>query len=240
VAEGIWAVWGLNEANQMLGNPVAFLSELEEISAQFAGNAIGVYAEYLSMVHLSSLDPINALAVASSVTAQTVAPEWAMYALLHQAFLEKYGLGNIAVGVNLFEQFIEEYPEEELANLARIEIGLPSGTIGSEKVGQIISAKPETYIFHPNHPNPFNASTAFRFYLPYTSIVTLEVYNLMGQKVASLEDGILESGEHQYVWDTSKGGHSNLASGLYFCKIKAKSRETNDRYETVRKLLLLK
>ena len=51
---------------------------------------------------------------------------------------------------------------------------------------------------------------------PYTLHVTLKIFNVLGQEVATLVDGIREPGYHQVSWDGS-----NMASGIYFCRLKA-------------------
>lgn len=65
-----------------------------------------------------------------------------------------------------------------------------------------------------NYPNPFNPSTNISFELPSASVVQLKVYNLLGQEVASLVDGRLNSGNHSVNFDASK-----LSSGVYIYRL---------------------
>ena len=67
-----------------------------------------------------------------------------------------------------------------------------------------------------NYPNPFNASTAINYQLPVDSHVKLEVYNLIGQKVATLADERQQAGYKSVNWEAS--GYS---SGIYFYKLSA-------------------
>ncbi|MCB0313295.1 MAG: T9SS type A sorting domain-containing protein, partial [Calditrichaeota bacterium] len=62
-----------------------------------------------------------------------------------------------------------------------------------------------------NYPNPFNPSTEIRFTVAKTYRTTLEVYNLMGQKVMTLFDEVAQAGHEYHVRFTG----SNLASGVY-------------------------
>jgi len=75
---------------------------------------------------------------------------------------------------------------------------------------------PGTFRLEGNYPNPFNASTTFRFRLPEPGRVELVIYNIRGQRVARLVDGPLAAGEHRISW-TPMG----LGSGIYFYQIKA-------------------
>ena len=82
----------------------------------------------------------------------------------------------------------------------------------------------------PNYPNPFNATTTITFHLPQTSLVTLSVYNLLGQEVAVIASGVLPAGEHRFLWQAK-----SLASGLYFIRLEDKSG-----FALTRKALLIK
>jgi hypothetical protein len=79
-----------------------------------------------------------------------------------------------------------------------------------------------------NHPNPFNAVTRIGFTLPSATDVRLEVFNVVGQKVATLVNGRLEAGEHVVIWDGS-----DAASGIYLYRL-----ATTDVVETMKMLLL--
>jgi len=240
--EGIWAVWGINEANQLIGISSSFITQLQGISGQFSTNAIGTFAQYLAMSNTATMNPSSALTMAFNLANQSIAPDLAKQALFQMALLEKYALGNPEAGDSLFTLFIEEYPAEELANLAYLELGLTPPQVAGEGNGGMsgINALPEDYAFYPNYPNPFNAATTFRFSLPCMSKITMDVYNVMGRKVATLVDEVKAAGEYRVVWNTSKSNNTVLASGMYFCRIKARSTQTNDRFEKVQKVLLLK
>jgi len=67
-----------------------------------------------------------------------------------------------------------------------------------------------------SYPNPFNATTTIIYDLPTKSNVTLEVYNLMGQRVAALVNGSVEAGRHDVAWDATI-----YSSGVYFYKLTA-------------------
>lgn len=67
-------------------------------------------------------------------------------------------------------------------------------------------------------PNPFNPATSIRFYLPEAANVQLHVFNVNGQRVATLADGWYDAGEHDIVFNAS-----SLTSGVYFMRLTGKT-----------------
>ena len=88
---------------------------------------------------------------------------------------------------------------------------------------------PDHFELAQNYPNPFNPTTIVGFSLPTASQVTLDVYNVLGQKVATLIDERLDAGLHEAEWDA--GGKS---SGVYFYRL------TTEQFTDTKKMLLLK
>jgi hypothetical protein len=82
---------------------------------------------------------------------------------------------------------------------------------------------------YQNYPNPFNPTTEISFSLPNASDVKLEVYNIMGQKVAVVVDEYLQAGEHTALWDAG-----SFSSGVYFYRFEA------GEFVESRKMVLLK
>jgi hypothetical protein len=72
------------------------------------------------------------------------------------------------------------------------------------------------YQLHQNYPNPFNPSTTIEFSLPQSGFVTLKIYNILGEKVATLVSDRLSPGSYSYVWDASE-----LTSGVYLYRLQA-------------------
>jgi hypothetical protein len=73
---------------------------------------------------------------------------------------------------------------------------------------------PTTMALDQNYPNPFNPTTTIDFALPKDQAVTLEVFNILGQRVALLADGFKEAGYYSVPFDARE-----LASGLYFYRL---------------------
>lgn len=74
---------------------------------------------------------------------------------------------------------------------------------------------PGDFELFQNFPNPFNATTTFRYVLPVASRVRLEVFTTIGQSVAVVADGVKDAGYHNIVW------HSDVTSGMYYCRLSA-------------------
>ena len=83
---------------------------------------------------------------------------------------------------------------------------------------------PTEFAVTGNYPNPFNASTRINYQLPEASQVTLEVYNLLGQKVATLLNGHEEAGYHTVNWDASQ-----YSSGIYLYRLTAGDKVVTQR-----------
>jgi hypothetical protein len=83
---------------------------------------------------------------------------------------------------------------------------------GDEEVPE--AGRPTTFALRGNYPNPFNARTVISYELPTDAHVKLEIYNLFGQKVATLVDGQQEAGYRSVTWDASE-----VPSGVYFYKL---------------------
>ena len=78
----------------------------------------------------------------------------------------------------------------------------------------IISELPNDYVLLQNHPNPFNPSTNISFTLPQSMYITLEVFNVAGQRVAMVAEGSFSSGEHTVTWNAD-----SYSFGVYFYRL---------------------
>jgi hypothetical protein len=87
---------------------------------------------------------------------------------------------------------------------------------------------------YPNYPNPFNASTEITYRIPLPAFTTLHIYNISGQIVISLLERSQEPGRYTVHWDGGDTEGKRVASGLYFCRLKA------GNFVAARKMILLR
>ncbi len=98
--------------------------------------------------------------------------------------------------------------------------------VAFDSVGGIITNEPggiaveeevhAAFAVDQNSPNPFNPTTSISFTLPDADQVTVEIYNVSGQKVDTLANDFMEAGTHSVVWDAS-----GLSNGVYFYTVKS-------------------
>lgn len=100
---------------------------------------------------------------------------------------------------------------------------------------EIAGSTKRTYSISQNFPNPFNPSTKLSYYIPFTSRVTIAVYNVTGEQVASLVNSNIETGTYEVNWNAS-----DLASGIYFLRIYAEGLNGEEKFSDIRKLNLVK
>jgi len=88
---------------------------------------------------------------------------------------------------------------------------------------------PSSFILSAPFPNPFNSTTTIEYALPYTSDVTLSLYNLSGRRVETLVNGRVKAGVHRVILDAG-----DLASGLYFVKLEKTKQSVTQKIMLVK------
>jgi len=91
-----------------------------------------------------------------------------------------------------------------------------------ENVGIDENILPERITYLRAYPNPFNPTTTIDFGLIESSDITLSIYNLLGQRVATVYEGVQDAGEHSVTWDATA-----FPSGVYFARLEAGGRSEN-------------
>ena len=99
---------------------------------------------------------------------------------------------------------------------------------------QPVAGLPTAIVLSQNYPNPFGPITEVKYGLPKACHVTLEIYNILGQRVVTLVDEHQQAGYKTIRWDARGLRGAEAASGVYFCRLKAGNQKA------IRKMILLK
>jgi Arylsulfotransferase (ASST)/Bacterial Ig-like domain/Secretion system C-terminal sorting domain len=92
----------------------------------------------------------------------------------------------------------------------------------------------KSFAISQNYPNPFNPSTVIEYSIPQESLVRIDVYNVIGQRITTLVNEMKKIGNYEITWNAA-----NLSSGIYFYSIKAIGNKGED-YAAIKKMILLK
>ncbi len=95
-------------------------------------------------------------------------------------------------------------------------------------------SRPAGFALFQNQPNPFNPETKISYFLPEASQVSLNIYNVLGQRVRTLIEDYQESGTHTLTWDGRTDDGAQLSSGIYFYRMQAGS------FQETKKMTLMK
>jgi len=148
---------------------------------------------------------------------------------------------DIIVAVNIpNDADVGEYQEFRLTVTSAMDSGhsessdLIRTTAGSSAADDYDPFVPGVFKLQQNYPNPFNPNTNIEFSLERAGNVTLEVYNVIGQRIRILMDRYCTAGAYTVEWDGKSESGQAVASGIYFYRL------TSDEYSRTRKMMLMK
>jgi hypothetical protein len=95
-------------------------------------------------------------------------------------------------------------------------------------------AMPSIFSVSQNYPNPFNPETVIRYSIPLRDRVTVDVYNIHGNRITALKDVVEDQGCHSVVWNGKNSINQAVSSGMYLCRIQA------GKYRRTIRMLFLK
>jgi len=125
-------------------------------------------------------------------------------------------------------------PQEESASVLLDNmlawLGGETGILDRDDSRQVF---PGDFILNQNFPNPFNSHTSIQYQLPKSGRVNLTIYNMLGQKIRTLIDQILQAGHFHVTWDGKDDAGKAAASGVYFYQLDA------GNFSEVKKMLFL-
>ncbi|MYB72282.1 MAG: T9SS type A sorting domain-containing protein, partial [Gemmatimonadetes bacterium] len=91
------------------------------------------------------------------------------------------------------------------------------------------SSLPQGFALGPNYPNPFNPSTVIPYQIPTVTHVRLDVFNVLGQHVATLVDAEQPAGSHTAQWDATNAVGQAIAAGVYFYRLTVRGGQQTQR-----------
>lgn len=97
---------------------------------------------------------------------------------------------------------------------------------------------PDEFVLRQNYPNPFNPATTIEFHVPFTSSVSLSIFNLLGQKIKLLLKGAYEPGNYKIEWNGRDQRGKKVGSGLYFYRVLVE--DGHGAFMQMKKMILLR
>lgn len=196
----------INTANSVYGYVRPLLDENAVVLVNFSGTARTLTIDPSPYVEMTTDGPV---------------PYYDLFADTSGAYL-----GGFTVTVPPFETVVYITADDPGFDLPDLPV-LPYGAVFTGVEGEA-GETPETVRLDSNYPNPFNPTTTIRYALAEAGPVRLDVFDVLGRRVAVLVDGVVPVGTHEVVFDARR-----LPSGLYLYRLQA-----GERIETRRMLLI--
>ena len=106
-------------------------------------------------------------------------------------------------------------------------------------ITEVPAPLPTVFALSQNYPNPFNPTTQIKYDLPEQATVVLNIYNVLGQEVATLANAEQSAGFYTVTWDGKNNFGNQVSSGVYFYRFEAKGN-SGQNFATLKKMLFLK
>mgnify|MGYP000362526966 CR=1 FL=1 len=143
-------------------------------------------------------------------------------ALFEMGHIYLFYMGDKQMAKQVFQELAKRFPGDELLEAAQELMGtFHSEGLRKKELDQKESTAPANCSLSQNYPNPGNPSTCITFILPQKAHVTLEIYNLLGQRVRTLVERVKDAGSHTVVWDGRDKSGNPLPSGVYLYRLRA-------------------
>ena len=118
------------------------------------------------------------------------------------------------LNVNLKNGTKSSFPIQEIKKITF------RGTTGDVKSGKYLQSIIKTFMLFQNYPNPFNPATTIEYQIPKSGNVEVTIFNIKGQLIKKLVDEFQLAGTYKTTWDGKDDKGKEVASGLYFYRVK--------------------
>jgi photosystem II stability/assembly factor-like uncharacterized protein len=185
----------------------------------------------------SYIDPVNNVVLAESVD------EFSRWAIRPPRLLSKNGSEFVRRVYSVNQEGGQNYRAKLSFRYEQSEVpqGVDESTLrlfrlpdSAVSVSSSNNALPKEFALYQNYPNPFNPMTKIKFDLPGDAVVTLKIYNIVGEEVKTiLNNALYNAGRKEVEFNSSA-----LSSGIYFYRLVAKSGKEN--FSSVKKMVVVK
>ena len=137
-------------------------------------------------------------------------------------------------------QRLESYVDADSRTVHAKVDGPGSFEVLYQTASEVSHLLPETTALLANYPNPFNPSTTIPFELRGASQIELSIFNVLGQKVATVAKGWYAAGQHNVLWDGHDFSGRMVASGVYIYRMQTRPADGSGSITQARKLVLMR
>jgi len=206
----------------------------------YTGDSFQIDYWYVDDVFVCYIIPVELTSFTASVNARDVTLNWTTATELNnQGFEIERNSGNGFQNISYVAgfgtstethsySFVDASLNEGIYSYRLKQIDL-DGSFEYFDIIEVDITVPDVFALEQNYPNPFNPSTKIKFALPVKTQLQLNVYNMLGEKVAEVFSGTLEGGFHEFVFDGT-----NLSSGVYIYRIES------DKFTDSKKMSIVK
>jgi tetratricopeptide (TPR) repeat protein len=213
----------LYKCNKHLNKDSENLTLLDNISTTYANEEIDALAKNIAAGELIKQgDYQAAIAKSEAVTNSFAKTEYAKQALFNLGNTCWYFLNDPKTGETYYRQLIAAYPDDDLSISALATLGEwnPDEPKPEQQPVAVYPAQAE-FSLEQNYPNPFNPETTIRYHLAEASLVTIKIFNLLGEEVITLVDELQLQGNHAIQWNGRDRFGNTVANGVYWLQLHA-------------------
>ncbi|MBD3219302.1 MAG: T9SS type A sorting domain-containing protein [candidate division Zixibacteria bacterium] len=142
--------------------------------------------------------------------------------------------GNLSQGESFSFTFNETGTFDYICDIHPFMTGTVEVTMPTPAEDEINASVPDGFELFPNYPNPFNPGTNISYALPSQADVRVEVFNILGEKVITLKDGVQPAGNYTVTWDSKDSKGNPVSSGIYFYRVSTDGHHAEGKMMLVR------
>lgn len=105
----------------------------------------------------------------------------------------------------------------------------------SNEIEVAVDFTPKEFILYQNYPNPFNPTTTIKYSLPVESLVSIYIFNALGEVIEELVSKVQSSGNYEVTWNAQ-----NYSSGIYYYSFEVNSADGSQSHREMKKIVFLK